>query len=123
MKKKTEVKLGLYLVTPERKPGIVWPSIPKDARPGESQYCYFARKYMEAQAAHTNARVQSEIDAITGQMINVEQKLLAAQNANEDVELLREELATLQSERKAKKESLVFQPMKKRRPKGDLSTD
>ena len=58
MKKKTEAKLGLYLVTPERKPGIMWPFILKDARPGESQYCYSARKYMEAQAAHTNARVQ-----------------------------------------------------------------
>ena len=123
MKKKTEAKLGLYLATPERKPGIVWPSIPKDARSGESQYCYFARKYMEAQAAYTNARVQSEIDAITGQMIKVEQQLLAAQKADEDVELLREELAKLQSERKAKRESLVFQPMKKGRPEVDLSTD
>ena len=116
MKKKTEAKLGLYLVTPERKPGIVWPSIPKDAQPGESQYCYFARKYMEAQAAHTNARVQSEIDSITAQMINVEQQLLEAQNANEDVELLEEELATLQSKRKAKRGSLVFRPMKKGPP-------
>ena len=36
MTKKAEAKLGLYLVTPEQKPGIVWPSIPKDALPGES---------------------------------------------------------------------------------------
>ena len=77
---------------------------------------------MEAQAAHTNARVQSEIDAITGQMINVEQQLLAAQNANEDFELLKKELATLQSERKTKRESLVFQPIKKGWPKSDLFT-
>jgi len=56
-------------------------------------------------------------------MIDVEQQLFAAQNANDEVTSLQEELATLQSERKAKKESLVFQPMKKRRPKGDLSTD
>ena len=28
-----EAKLGLYLITPERKQEIVWPSIPKDALP------------------------------------------------------------------------------------------
>ena len=43
--------MGLYLVKPEVKPGVVWPSIPKDAKPSESQYAYFARKYMAAQAA------------------------------------------------------------------------
>ena len=42
---------GLYLVKPEVKPGVVWPSIPKDAKPTESRYAYFARKYMAAQAA------------------------------------------------------------------------
>lgn len=78
---------------------------------------------MEAKAVHTNARVQSEIDAISGQMINIEQKLLAAQNANEHVWLWKEELATLQSERNAKRECLVFQPTKKGRPEGDPSTN
>ena len=112
VKKKT-ARMGLDMVTPERKPGIVWPSIPKDARPEESQYSYYARKYMEAQAVNTNARVQSEIDEVTRRMIDVEQRLLAAQNANDDVTSLKEELARLQSERKAKKESLVFWPMKK----------
>ena len=119
MTKKAEAKLGLYLVKPERKRGIVWPSIPKDALPGESRYCYYARKYIETHAAKTNARVQSEIDDITHQMIDVEQQLFVAQNANEDVRALMKELATLQSERKAKKASLVFQTVKKRSPHGD----
>ena len=119
MTKKAGAKLGLYLVTPERKPGIVWPSIPKDAVPGESQYCYYARKYMEIQAANINARVQAEIDDITRQMIDVEQQLLAAQNVKEDVGSLMEQLARLQSKRKAKKASLVFQTMKKGPPHGD----
>ena len=114
MTKKPEARVGLYLVTPERKPGIEWPSIPKDALPGESQYCYYARKYMETQAANTNARVQAEIDDITRQMIDVEQQLLAAENANYDVGLVMEKLATLQSEHKAKKAMLVFQKLKKR---------
>ena len=77
MTKKAEAKLGLYMVTPERKPEILWPSIPEDALPGESQYCYYARKYLKTQAANTNARVQVEIDDITRQMIDVEQQLLA----------------------------------------------
>ena len=121
MTKKAEVKLGLYLVTPEQKPGIVWPSIPKDALPGESQYCYYARKYMETHAAKTNARVQSEIDDVTRQMIDVEQQLLAAQNVKDDVRSLMDELARLQSKRKAKKASLVFQTMKKGPSYGDPS--
>jgi len=53
MAKKTRANMGLYLVKPEVKPGIVWPSIPKDAKSTESQYAYFARKYMAAQAART----------------------------------------------------------------------
>ena len=53
MAKKTSGNMGLYLVKPEVKPGIVWPSIPKDAKPTESQYAYFARKYMAAQAARS----------------------------------------------------------------------
>ena len=86
---------------------------PKDAHDTESQASYYARKYMESQAANTNTRVQSEIDETTRRLIDVEQQLLAGQNANEGFWLLREELATLQSERKAKKEHLVFRPMKK----------
>ena len=63
---------------------------------------------METRAANTNARVQAEIDDITRQMIDVEQQLFAAQNANEDVGSLMEELARLQSERKAKKRFRCF---------------
>jgi hypothetical protein len=86
---------------------------PKDAQDTKSQASYYARKYMEAQAAYTNTRVQSEIDEVTRRMIDVEQQLLAAQNANEDFTSLKEKLAMLQSERKAKKEHLVFWPMTK----------
>ena len=86
---------------------------PKDAQDTESQASYYARKHMKSQAANTNTRVQSEIDEITRRMIDVEQQLLAGQNANEGFGLLREELERLQSERKAKKEHLVFWPMKK----------
>ena len=111
--KKTAAKMGLYLVSPEQKPGIKWPSIPSDALPDEGQYSYYARRYMEIHAENSNARVQSEIDEVTRRMIDVEQRLLAAQNANDDVTSLKEELAKLQSERKVKKESLVFRPMKK----------
>ena len=86
---------------------------PKDAQDTESQASYYARKYMESQAANTNTRVQSEIDQITRRMIDVEQQLLAAQNANEDSTSLKKELVMLQSERKAKREHLVFWAMKK----------
>ena len=86
---------------------------PKDAQDTESRASYYARKYMESQAADTNTRVQSEIDETTRRMIDVEQQLLAGQNANEGFRLLKEELAMLQSERKAKKERLIFRPMKK----------
>ena len=104
-------KIGLFIVDPERKGAA--PSKPKDAKDNESQKAYYARKYMEIHAADTNAKVQSEIDEITRRMIDVEQQLLAAQNANGEVKLLQEELAMLQSERKAKKGSLVFWPMRK----------
>ena len=104
-------KTGLYIVDPDRKGAA--PSKPKDAKDNESPKAYYARKYMEIHSANTNARVQSEIDEITRRMIDVEQQLLAAQNANDEVTLLQEELATLQSERKAKRGSLVFRPMKK----------
>ena len=53
MAKKISGNMGLYLVKPEVKPGVIWPSIPKDAKPSESQYAYFARKYMAAQAARS----------------------------------------------------------------------
>ncbi len=104
--------MGLYLVSPEQKPGIKWPSIPSDALPDEGQYSYYARRYLEIHAENSNATVQSEIDEVTRKMIDVEHRLLAAQNANDDVTFLKEELARLQSDRKAKKESLVFRPMK-----------
>ena len=104
-------KTGLYIVDPDRKGAA--PSKPKDARDNESQKAYYARKYMEIHAADTNARVQSEIDEITRRMIDVEQELLAAQNASDNVTLLQEELALLQAKRKAKKANLVFRQMKK----------
>ena len=104
-------KIGLYIVDPDRKGAA--PSKPKDAKDNESPKAYYARKYMEIHAADTNARVQSEIDEITRRMIDVEQQLLAAQNANDEVTLLQEELATMRAQRKEKRGSLVFWPMKK----------
>ena len=86
---------------------------PKDAKDTESKASYYALKYMEAQAANANTRVQSEIDQITRRMIDVEQQLLAAQNANEDSTPLKKELVMFQSERKVKREHLVFRAMKK----------
>ncbi len=104
-------KTGLYIVDPERKGAA--PSKPKDAKDNESQKAYYARKYMEIHGADNNASVQSEIDEITRWMIDVEQKLLLAQNANDENTLLQEELAILQAERRAKRESLIFRQMKK----------
>ena len=104
-------KTGLYIVDPDRKGAA--PSKPKDAKDNESQKAYYARKYMEIHAADTNARVQSEIDEITRRMIDVEEQLFAAQNTDDEVILLKEELAMLQAERKAKRGSLIFGPMKK----------
>ena len=104
-------KTGFYIVDPDRKGAA--PSKPKDAKDNESQKAYYARKYMEIHAGDTNAKVQSEIDEITRRMINVEEQLCAAQNADGEVTLLKEELARLQVERKAKRGSLVFLPIKK----------
>ena len=104
-------KPGLYIVDPDRKGAA--PSKPKDAKDNESQKAYYARKYMEIHAGDTNAKVQSEIDEITRRMIDVERQLFAAQNMNDEVTLLREELAMLQAERKAKRGSLVFPSIKK----------
>ena len=104
-------KTGLYIVDPDRKGAA--PCKPKDAKDNESQKAYYARKYMEIHAGDTNAKVQSEIDEITRRMIDVEQQLFAAQNMNDEVTLLREELAMLQAERKAKRGSLVFPSIKK----------
>ena len=104
-------KTGLYIVDPDRKGAA--PSKPKDAKDNESQKAYYTRKYMEIHAADINAKVQSEIDEITRRMIDVEEQLIAAQNANNEVTMLQEELAMLQTKRKAKSVSLVFWPMKK----------
>ena len=104
-------KTGLYIVDPDRKGAA--PSKPKDAKDNESQKAYYARKYMEIHGGDTNAKVQSEIDEITRRMIDVEQQLLAGQNANDEATFLQDELAMLQVERKAKSGSLVFWPMKK----------
>ena len=104
-------KTGLYIVDPDRKGAA--PSKPKDAKDNESQKAYYARKYMEIHGGDTNAKVQSEIDEITRRMIDIEQQLFAAQNMNDEVTLLREELAMLQAERKAKRGSLVFPSIKK----------
>ena len=104
-------KTGLYIIDPDRKGAA--PSKPKDAKDNESQKAYYARKYMEIHAADNNAKVQSEIDEITRQMIDVERQLFVAQNMNDEVILLREELAMLQAERKAKRRNLVFPSIKK----------
>ena len=86
---------------------------PKDAKDAESMASYYALQYLEAQAANTKTRVQSEIDEVIRRMIDVEQQLLAAQNANENSTSLRRELAMLQPERKAKRAHLVSRVMKK----------
>ena len=104
-------KTGLYILDPDRKGAA--PSKPKDAKDSESQKAYYARKYMEIHAADNNTRVQSEIDEITSRIIDVEQQLLTALNADDEVILLKEELAMLQAERKAKRGNLVFGPIKK----------
>ena len=62
MAKKTSANMGLYLVKPEVKPGVVWPSFPKDAKPSESQYAYFARKYMATQAARSALEKEASED-------------------------------------------------------------
>ena len=98
-------KTGFFIVDPDRKGAAS--SKPNDAKDNESRKAYYARKYMEIHAADNNARVQSEIDEITGRMIDVEQQLLAAQNENNDITLLQEALAILQAERRAKRGSLV----------------
>ena len=104
-------KTGLYIVDPDRKGAA--PSKPKDAKDNESQKAYYARKYMEIHAADINAKVQSEIDEITRRIIDIEQQLFAAQNANDEVKLLQEELVMLQAKRRMKRGSLVFLPIKK----------
>ena len=104
-------KAGLFIVDPDRKGAAL--SKLKDAKDNESQKAYYTRKYMEIHATRKKKKVQSEIDEITGRMIDVEQQLLAAQNANDDVTLLQEELVMLQAERKAKRANLLFRPMKK----------
>ena len=63
--KKALGKMGFYLVSPEQKPGIKWPTRPKDALPDEGQYSYYARKYMEAQSdrsAPEVAPIEHELD-------------------------------------------------------------
>ena len=63
--KKTAARTGLYLVSPEQKPGIKWPTRPKDALPGEGQYSYYARKFMEAQTDRSEPEaspIERELD-------------------------------------------------------------
>ena len=57
--------------------------------------------------------MQSEIDEITRQLIDVKQQLLAAQIANGEVILLKEELATSQANQKAKRGRFIIRQMKK----------
>ena len=47
--KKKTVKVGLYVVDPERRGAA--PSKPKDAKDNESQKAYYTRKYMKIHAA------------------------------------------------------------------------
>ena len=68
---------------------------------------------MEIHANDPNAKVQSQIDKITRRMIDVEQPLPSAQNANDEVTFLQEELAMLQAEWNAKIVSLLSPSMKK----------
>ena len=51
-------KTGLYIVDPDRKGAA--PSKPKDAKDNESQKAYYARKYMETNAARRKKNGQSE---------------------------------------------------------------
>ena len=63
--KKTAARTGLHLVSPEQKPGIKWPTRPKDALPDEGQYSYYACKYMEAQSdrsAPEASPIERELD-------------------------------------------------------------
>ena len=113
--KKTAAENGLYLVDPDR----IGAGPPQEGKYTESKKSYYVRKYMEIHAANTNARVQSEIDGLTCRMIDVERQLLAAQNTNKDVASLKAELATLQSERKAKKDNLLFAPITRSPSKSD----
>ena len=107
--KKKAADKGFYLVDPDR----IGAGPPKEGKYTESKKSYFVRKYMEIHAGNSNARVRSEIDEITRKMIDVERRLLSAQNANGDVASLKAQLTALQSERKSKKETLIFAPMKK----------
>jgi len=61
MTKKTSANMGLYLVKPEVKPGLVCP-VPKDAKPTESPKAYYARKYMEMHSIRTVARKNGQGD-------------------------------------------------------------
>ena len=60
MEQKTSANMSPYLVKPEVKPEVVWPSIPKDAKPTESQYAYFASKHMAARAAWSVSKKRTE---------------------------------------------------------------
>ena len=107
--KKTAAGKGLYVLDPNR----IGAGPSQQGKYTESKKSYFARKYMEIHSCNSNERVQSEIDEVTRKMIDVERRLLAAQNANGDVASLKAKLAALQSERKSKKETLIFAPMRK----------
>ena len=61
MNRGTSPNLGLYLVKPEVKPGLVCP-VPKDAKPSESQKAYYARKYMEMHASKSGNQKKAEND-------------------------------------------------------------
>ncbi len=108
VKKKVADK-GLYVIDPNR----IGAGPPQEGKYTESKKSYFVRKYMEIHAGNNNARVRSEIDEVTRKLIDVERRLLAAQNANKDATSLKAEFAAVQSERKAMRESLAFAPMKK----------
>ena len=61
MAKNTSANMGLYLVKPEVKPGLVCP-VPKDAKTFESQKAYYARKYMEIHATQTASEKKGQKD-------------------------------------------------------------
>ena len=103
MKKgKKPANMIFYPAINERKRGISLPFIPKDKKPKESQKRYYTNKIVQAQAATIYAKMQFEIDEITLSLVDIEQKLPSARNANKGRRSLKEEFAYLQSERKAK---------------------
>ena len=63
---------------------------------------------MEIHAADNNARVRSEIDEITRRMIDTEQQLMAAQNANDEITFFRKSWPYCRQSGRRREEVLYF---------------